>query len=108
MPYLYVHQMAVPRLALVYLEAGDLSFNYKAETSAVAHHTRHQRLTVFCVRHLVLVYLPPLQSHHGHQTNLTVPPGDHGHQLLCGHQLYVLNFLHVTHTDDFCKNVIQI
>lgn len=58
-------------------------------------------LAAFRLHQLVGLRLAAIQGLCGEETDVAVPAGDDGQQLLLGHQLDLIHLLVVPHPDDF-------
>ncbi len=86
-----------------HLVAYDLSLHGYAEARerAVADGAGHDGLAAFCLCQLVGVSLTAVQGLRGEETDVTVPAGDDGQQLLLENQVDVMHLFVVPHPDYF-------
>lgn len=85
------------------LVADDLSLHGHTEAGerAVADGPRDDGLAAFCLCQLVGVGLSAVQRLCREETDVAVPAGDDGQQLLLGDQVDVVHLLVVSHPDYF-------
>lgn len=87
----------------LYLVTYDLSLHGYTEAGegAVADGTRDDGLASLCFSQLVGLALTPIQRLRGEETDVAVPAGDDGQQLLMGDEVNVVHLLVVPHPNYF-------